>query len=78
MPNDFPTTLAKSGVLFARVAQYLTTVIGVVLVVGAFLGDFNAVSFSAVGVLALVLFAFVGVVELLVVWPLRRRFGGAG
>lgn len=65
-------TLARSGVLFARVVQYALAAFAAVVVLGSLnMGGFQAIM---LGVFSLTLLAFVGVLELIAVRPVQRRW----
>ena len=64
-------TLIYSGAVFARVVQVTLSLVAVLLVLGGLTTPVFV--FVALGVFALVLFGFVGIIELLAVRPLKRR-----
>lgn len=57
-------TVAGASVMFLRAIQVVTVGLAAVFIVGGLLANVNILAFTALGVLALVLFGFVGVLEL--------------
>jgi len=68
-------SLAGIGVVAVRAIQFILGALAVVFIVGGLLANVNVIAFAALGILALVLLAFVGVLEL-AVWGVRRRRAG--
>lgn len=58
--------IAKASVLFLRIVQLALAGLAAMFVAGGLIGGMNVLQFAAIGVLALVLLGFVGVVEILV------------
>lgn len=69
-----PHPWARSGVLLARIAQWTCAAFAFVITGGALSANVNVLNAAALGVFALVTLAFVGVLELLAVKPIRRRW----
>jgi hypothetical protein len=65
--DDSSTTFTKAVYAIARLIQVVLAVVAVVLLIGGL--DMNVLQFAVIGIFALVLFAIVGVVEILVVRP---------
>jgi hypothetical protein len=65
---------ATSGVLLVRVGQWTCVAFAVVFVVGAIQAGMNVIQTAALGIVALFLLGLVGVLELLAVNPIRRRW----
>jgi hypothetical protein len=68
-------SIAGIGVVAVRAIQFILGGLAVVFIVGGLLANVNVIAFAALGILALVLLAFVGVLEL-AVWGVRRRRAG--
>jgi len=68
-------SIAGIGVVAVRAIQWTLGALAVVFIVGGLLANVNVIAFAALGILALVLLAFVGVLEL-AVWGVRRRRAG--
>ncbi|AFH22457.1 hypothetical protein OSG_eHP27_00025 [environmental Halophage eHP-27] len=68
-------SIAGIGVVAVRAIQFILGALAVVFIVGGLLANVNVIAFAALGILALVLLAFVGVLEL-AVWGVRRRRAG--
>jgi len=75
--TNYRTTVAKSGVLFARLVQVSLSGLAAIFILGGIMGDMAAFAFLVLGPVALVLLAFVAVVEFLMVRPIQRRWGGS-
>ena len=65
--DDSSNTFTKAVHATARLIQAVLAVVAVVLLIGGL--DMNVLQFAVIGIFALVLFAIVGVVEILVVRP---------
>jgi hypothetical protein len=55
--------LAGAAVVFCRVAQFILVALAALFVIGSLMAGMNIIAFAAIGVFALVLLGFVGVVE---------------
>ena len=64
-------TLVYSGTVFARLLQVGLSLVALLLILGGLSAP--VFMFAGVALFALVLFGFVGVIELLAVRPLKRR-----
>lgn len=76
MTNTTTTYLARSAVLFARLVQVALSLLAVVFVSGAILGEMSAFAFVVIGPVAIVLLLGALVVEFVAVRPVQRRWGG--
>jgi hypothetical protein len=56
-------TLQSAAVVFCRVVQFFLVAFAAVVILGSLIGGMNVIAFAAIGVFALVLLGFVGVVE---------------
>lgn len=70
------TYLARSAVLLARLVQVTLSLLAVVFVAGAILGNMSAFAFVVIGPVAIFLLLVALVVEFVAVRPVQRRYGG--
>jgi uncharacterized membrane protein len=61
--DDSASTLARAGVIFCRVVQFVLVALAALFVIGSLMAGVNVIAFAAIGVFALVLLGFAGVVE---------------
>lgn len=61
-PTDWGSVVARAALVLTRVLQGTFTAFGVVFVIGGF--SMNIIQFAVLGIFALVLFALVGILEL--------------
>jgi hypothetical protein len=57
------SALARAAVVFCRVVQVALVVLAVIFILGSLMAGMNVIAFAAIGVFALVLLGFAGVVE---------------
>lgn len=69
------TTLPEIAIYGLRATQVLIVGLGVVLVLGAVLGGMNVLATAMLALIALFGMALAVCLELLAVWPIRRRWG---
>jgi len=61
-PND-PSTLARVAIACCRLVQGVLVAAAAVFILGSLMAGANVIAFAAIGVFALVLLGFAGVVE---------------